>query len=1159
MDDATAACGTCQSIIDSVGGARALFDVCLAEHDAAACAEACIRAGANVDDRGQMENPPIVCAAARENGVLQVLLDHGADIENCGDDNNRPSALWEACKHRQYQNVMLLLSRGADVNHEAWYDEVHATVTPLEVITIDEVQLSEWGESGDLMCAYALLRHPGVRLATAIPGRLTPLRIACNEGIWSLAKVILYTTLERFGARTAISHLRPLRGVTCPVEILCVAHCIKHRRARFTFRDVYDEAASEKYDTEEERIGRALCHACAQCPTVVTGTGDGDSDGDGDGDSDDGVVVSMLLCLPGGLSSSSLSAALLYASTPYDVHALIDAGADPNFVDDRGCTRLFHERLSHGVLRSYGTSDVTRALLARGADVDFRNREGTTALQMALEALGDSGDFWYAERMEALLRHGARLPCAAVAMQSKVGRQFISPGRVADRASWMLVVLFYEAFAAHAVAQVLFAAAAAAAGRRGNRGRADCEQCVGEIVTRVASRFIALPSLRRNECVRLACVRSHDDDDRGARAVYRRRKDESVECWARRRRREVVCALFDTEIPDVCVNCRLVTLQEGVAKGVQYARRHCSPRDVEAFIAAADHVTDCAPVPAEVALAGACYECRRLAKQRGIDSAFSFTCRAPHDAAACAKALILAGANIDGKVLEVWEERDPPVVVSAAVNNGVLRVLLDHNVDLTNREWTYGYTAVETAALKGRHENLALLLAARGVDINSGTTHRSTLELITADGRHASLRCVRLLLARPDIALATRGRVTALRNCVDSNDWPVASAILNHTLEHYGARVAISHLRPLSGARSAVEILCVMACVEHASSDFTFLDVYTDEEDSTYTYVYDEPRASADILDTVEDMVGSALLNVCEDDRGGHWDDSDDNDDNTDRVICRIVIDAMVQLCGKLNMSSRFLSKALLRARSAWCIHLLVDAGANPNFVDHKGRRALTCALRTWHSPRLLHALVERGADVDCGDASSGAGSPLHATLTRVSDVYFPTHCKALLRPAVLLRHGARVPSIASTHGRVYQVLSDTDLHEELKLVWTLVAFVSEAFAAHAVARVLLAGNTTVGHVHTVTAIVAHVARNYLFKLNDATRNKCVQLAALNHGGGMGGWGGIDGNLKRWSRRRRRRGVLVNAFLGGEAHEKGACYLMELCGGATCAECRSSE
>jgi len=56
---------------------------------------------------------------------------------------------------------------------------------------------------------------------------------------------------------------------------------------------------------------------------------------------------------------------------------LLDAGADPNELDDRGSTPLFYaaERDRH--------LEMVRLLLARGADRAHRNRKGQTALDVA--------------------------------------------------------------------------------------------------------------------------------------------------------------------------------------------------------------------------------------------------------------------------------------------------------------------------------------------------------------------------------------------------------------------------------------------------------------------------------------------------------------------------------------------------------------------------------------------------------------------------------------------------------------------------------------------------------------------------------------------------------------------------------------------------------
>lgn len=58
------------------------------------------------------------------------------------------------------------------------------------------------------------------------------------------------------------------------------------------------------------------------------------------------------------------------------VRQLLDAGADPNAVDELGCAPL-HEALKHPHLQ------VARMLVAAGGQLDTKNRDGASPREMA--------------------------------------------------------------------------------------------------------------------------------------------------------------------------------------------------------------------------------------------------------------------------------------------------------------------------------------------------------------------------------------------------------------------------------------------------------------------------------------------------------------------------------------------------------------------------------------------------------------------------------------------------------------------------------------------------------------------------------------------------------------------------------------------------------
>ena len=66
---------------------------------------------------------------------------------------------------------------------------------------------------------------------------------------------------------------------------------------------------------------------------------------------------------------------------------LLDHGADPNVMDDDGCTPL-HDSSSwkKGPYDNKGTVEGSRLLLDHGANIDAENNEGKTPLQLASEA-----------------------------------------------------------------------------------------------------------------------------------------------------------------------------------------------------------------------------------------------------------------------------------------------------------------------------------------------------------------------------------------------------------------------------------------------------------------------------------------------------------------------------------------------------------------------------------------------------------------------------------------------------------------------------------------------------------------------------------------------------------------------------------------------------
>jgi ankyrin repeat protein len=68
------------------------------------------------------------------------------------------------------------------------------------------------------------------------------------------------------------------------------------------------------------------------------------------------------------------------------VAALLDAGADPNERAGGGSTALI-------MAAGYGATDIVRLLLAHGADPRIKDRNGDSALAVAISGVGDIDKF----------------------------------------------------------------------------------------------------------------------------------------------------------------------------------------------------------------------------------------------------------------------------------------------------------------------------------------------------------------------------------------------------------------------------------------------------------------------------------------------------------------------------------------------------------------------------------------------------------------------------------------------------------------------------------------------------------------------------------------------------------------------------------------------
>ena len=88
--------------------------------------------------------------------------------------------------------------------------------------------------------------------------------------------------------------------------------------------------------------------------------------------------------------------AAAYFGYDYTVEALIQAGANPDAIDD-----MFEETALH-VAAQFGYREVARVLIDGGADLNLRDEEGYTALFWAQE-------YNYRRIVKLLKKHGATL------------------------------------------------------------------------------------------------------------------------------------------------------------------------------------------------------------------------------------------------------------------------------------------------------------------------------------------------------------------------------------------------------------------------------------------------------------------------------------------------------------------------------------------------------------------------------------------------------------------------------------------------------------------------------------------------------------------------------------------------------------------------------
>jgi len=347
----------------------------------------------------------------------------------------------------------------------------------------------------------------------------------------------------------------------------------------------------------------------------------------------------------------------------------------------------------------------------------------------------------------------------------------------------------------------------------------------------------------------------------------------------------------------------------------------------------------------------------------GVDAALRGACEAKdHDAQECAEALVLAGADVNRVFYE--DGGGVSMLVLSAENvydNKTLGVLLKYGANVDARDdrvprYPEGNMALRAACKAGNARNIELLLA-RGVDVNVGSNLFLVLNNVYSKDSVAS---VETLLRHPDI-------VVTLDDLYGAYYAGQALLLVDHLIEHGQSAREIAFALRKRARDFTICVLCAARCAEHASADFTLMDVFDDYRD-------------------VDDLLFNVVSWLCH--------------HRHHAGPCRYVMD----LCRRHSAdTARLFTRVLALAHDPAddVIIRLLENGASPDVLDAKGRRPIhrVCGANA------VRWFLSRGADVDEADAH-GAVALVHARWNTYAEL--------------LLRAGATVVRVSDMNEEYY-------------------------------------------------------------------------------------------------------------------------------------------
>lgn len=326
--------------------------------------------GAQINNRSSLTQEPdlIVASGWARKDIVQLLLQHGADIETSGDFPLFSTALGVASENGHVPVSELLLQHGANVNARNAMNE-----TPLQLA----------GEQGHLHVAQLLLRH-GASVNARDEFHNPPLTLASENGHLHVVQLLL-----GHGADVHASNINGRSPLTFAIENghLGVAHLLLQHGANVDATDINCRnpltIATEyghihtvrlllQYEADlntSDKYGRS--------PIVIA--------------SQNGHLRVVELLLQHGADTNSCTSGgtspLHYAVESSDPNELtlmlLKNGADPNI-----CS--FEKGLPLQLSTKKGDPDIVQLLLDHGADINGQSVQPFTALQIA-SAWGNLG------------------------------------------------------------------------------------------------------------------------------------------------------------------------------------------------------------------------------------------------------------------------------------------------------------------------------------------------------------------------------------------------------------------------------------------------------------------------------------------------------------------------------------------------------------------------------------------------------------------------------------------------------------------------------------------------------------------------------------------------------------------------------------------------